>query len=502
LWQERYDRHLPYHLSVAIQIQTLLIAPGGRKIMTSCFLGSRSRRAAALGLLCAWAAVVQANRANAQQMVMGDRYGGGGGGAVISDGNVSPACCEYGPACSYGYGDYQCYGDCDGCNQCDGGCGQCDNGCCHSCFSGWISAEYLAWRLSGQNLPPLVTSTPIGATTPTGVIQGSLSDPNATVISGDDRVNDNWRSGFRLGAGLWLDCCHTCGLGFDYFQLGDDDYDFVSPEGASIVTGRPFFNTGLATQDLELVSKDNEVTGTANVHGGDNFKGAGATFNRSIWCCCDCCNSSNLSVISGYRFYRYDSDLSVRENLVIGQNTQTQIIPGTTIDLIDSFRVRNEFNGGDIGLQGYKQCKCVWFDGMAKVGLGQNVRTVTISGQTTYDIPGPGAGTGVQTLQGGLLTSSATNIGRYRDTDFAVIPEFKAGVGVCLTKCCSVHSGYDCIIWPDVMRAADTLPPNLAVDTNNSPPVNGSGGADPRFPGFHGSQLVAHGIDASIQWQW
>ena len=31
--------------------------------MTLCFLGSRSRRAAAFGLLCAWAAVVQANRA-------------------------------------------------------------------------------------------------------------------------------------------------------------------------------------------------------------------------------------------------------------------------------------------------------------------------------------------------------------------------------------------------------------------------------------------------------
>jgi hypothetical protein len=100
------------------------------------------------------------------------------------------------------------------------------------------------------------------------------------------------------------------------------------------------------------------------------------------------------------------------------------------------------------------------------------------------------------------LTSSATNIGQYRDTDFVVIPEFKAGVGACLTKCCSVHVGYDCIIWSDVIRAASALPTNLAVDPNNIPPVQPGGGADPAFPGFHGTQLVAHGIDANIQFQW
>ena len=203
-------------------------------------------------------------------------------------------------------------------------------------------------------------------------------------------------------------------------------------------------------------------------------------------------------MIGGYRFYRYDSDLSISENLTVLPGTQTQLVPGTNIIVIDSFRTRNDFNGGEIGLQCYKQRKCVWLDGMAKVGLGQNVRSVTINGETITSVPGAGT----VTSAGGLLTSSVTNIGHYRDTDFAVIPEFKAGVGVCLTKCCSVHCGYDCIIWPDVLRAADTLPTNLAVNTNNLPPVQPGGNGDPAFPGFHGNQLVAHGIDASIQWQW
>ncbi|HEX4415690.1 MAG TPA: BBP7 family outer membrane beta-barrel protein [Lacipirellulaceae bacterium] len=464
--------------------------------MTSCFLGSRSRRAAALGLLCAWASVVQANRATAQQMVS-DQYGGGGG-SVISDGNVNPAGCECGPQCSYGYGDYQCYGDGAGCMQNDG-CNQCDNGNCHSSCDGWINAEYLIWRLSGTNLPPLVTSTPVGATTPPNVNQGSLADPNATVISGGDSVNGDWRSGFRLSGGFWLDCCHDCGLGFDYFNLGNDDYNFTSPQDPSIITSRPFFNTAAAAPDAQLVSVPGGLNGTTSIHSGDDFEGAGATFNKSIWRCCDCCQSSNLSVIGGYRFYRFDSDLTVIENLtVIPPNGSGAAVLGTTINVQDSFRTRNDFNGGEIGLQCYKQRNCFWVDGMAKVGLGQNVRSVTINGQTITDVPGGG----IATNQGGLLTSSATNIGHYRDTDFAVIPEFKAGIGCCLTKCCSVHAGYDCIIWPDVLRAAQTLPNNLAVDPANIPPVQPGGGADPAFPGFHGTQLVAHGIDASIQWQW
>ena len=170
---------------------------------------------------------------------MGDQ----GGSSYISDGNVNPASCDCGPACSYGYGDYQCYGDGDGCNQCGDGCNQCNNGCCQSCFDGWITAEYLGWRLNGSDLPPLVTSVPVNSVTPVGVNRGSLADPNATIISGNGTVNDDWRSGFRLSGGFWLDCCHSCGLGFDYFQLGDDDYDFVSPQGPGIVITRPFFNT-------------------------------------------------------------------------------------------------------------------------------------------------------------------------------------------------------------------------------------------------------------------
>jgi hypothetical protein len=135
---------------------------------------------------------------------------------------------------------------------------------------------------------------------------------------------------------------------------------------------------------------------------------------------------------------------------------------------------------------------------MAKVALGQNNRTVFVDGRTITSVPGDTTTDDA----GGLLTSSVTNIGHYHDSEFVVIPEFRLGVGALLTRCWSIHAGYDVIIWGDVARASSHLPPDLAVDPRNIPPVQSGGGAEPEFPGIRGSQLVAHGLDLSMTWQF
>src|SRR5262244_1545897 len=73
----------------------------------------------------------------------------------------------------------------------------------------------------GNRLPPLVTSSP--STTPQADA-AKLDGPDTTILSGDETVNDGWRSGFRISAGVWLDCCHCCSIGGDYFNIGNDDY--------------------------------------------------------------------------------------------------------------------------------------------------------------------------------------------------------------------------------------------------------------------------------------
>jgi hypothetical protein len=414
-------------------------------------------------------------------------------GVVVSDGGMP----NFGGAYDNGTSPYESYGSCDGyCSdqgECDGDNSPCfDDGYKHYAPI-WVGAEWIHWRLDGNRLPPLVTDGPV-TTSIANVAR--LDDPGTRILSGHETVNDDWRDGFRVFGGVWLDCCRTCGVGVDYFDVGNDDYKFTSKNDPSRVVGRPFFNTELGVDDVQLVSVPGELDGTVRVKSGDNFRGAGLTFNRRIWECCDpcSCNSKELNALAGYRFYEYNTNLSITENLTVLPGTQSPLVPGTTFFVQDRFRTHNEFNGGEIGLQGLSKHSCWWVDGMAKLAMGEQHRTVTINGQTVIVVPGGGS----FAAPGGLLTSELTNIGRYDDSDFVVIPEFRLGIGGQLTHYCSIRAGYNVIIWNDVARAASQLPPGLQVDPRNLPPVQAGGGPEPEFRGIRGSELIAQGLDLSI----
>ncbi len=458
-------------------------------IMASFITGSRPRRAVALQFVCACVFAGLAQVALAQQS--DDPTTFHGSAPVASGDGWCEAPC--GPDC----GTCCCGDPCDSCEPSCGCASPCGPQNRKYCYGGWVGAEWLHWQLNGNRLPPLVTDGP--ATTDQADV-AQLDDPDTRILSGDDTVNDGWRNGYRLFGGVWLNCCHTWGVGGDYFNIGNDDYNFLGRPETDRIVGRPFFNTETGEDDAELVSVPNELDGTVHVNSGDDFQGAGVTLTHCLWRCCDSCsgNESQIAALGGYRFYKYDSDLTITENLTVLEDTTTPLVPGTTFFVQDSFRTRNEFHGGEIGLQGYKQHCWWWVDGMAKVAIGENSRTVIVNGRTVTTVPDDTT----TDVPGGLLTSSETNIGSYHDTDFAVIPEFRLGVGALLTRCWSIHAGYDVIIWSDVARAASHLPPGLQVDPRNIPPVQTGGGDEPVFPGIRGSQLVAHGFDLSVSWQF
>ena len=453
--------------------------------------GSRSRCAAALCLLCTCVIATQARELLADGVEPDDRIKRGAAldSAIDSTTNDDGTSGEYREAAGNGGYDNET-------SRCRIGSSQLwENG---GGSSAWFGVDYLHCRLDGNRLPPLVTDGP--ATEPRSEV-AQLGDPGTVILAGGGEQNENWRSGFRLYGGYWLDCDHTCGIGADYFNFGSDNDDFVSLQDPNRIVGRPFFNTGIGQNDLQLVSVPNELDGTAEVRSNDSLQGAGVTLNRSMWCWCDpCCREvgAKVSLLAGYRFYNYDSNLNVSEDLTVLPGTLTPLVPGTTFLLHDSFRTRNEFNGGEIGLQAYRLRHWWWLDGLAKVAIGVQQRSVTIDGATTIDVPGGGTFTGA----GGLLTSANTNIGRYDDSNFAVIPEFRLGVGAKITTWLSVRGGYSLIVWNDVVRAGSSLPPNGAVDPRNLPPIQAGGGAEPAFPGIRGSQLAAQGLDAGITCQW
>ncbi|TWT87325.1 hypothetical protein Mal64_28630 [Pseudobythopirellula maris] len=387
-------------------------------------------------------------------------------------------------------GDFVSHSAYSGGATCPCGCG----GCCGG-ESFWLRAETLLWRLSGQDLPPLVTASPTGTPLPGA---GVLGDPSTSILYGGDTAGDGWRSGVRLSAGVWLDSCETFALVGDYFHLGQDGDDFSQGVDGDLIVTRPFFNTQTNTQDVQLISQLNELDGDVRVESFEELQGASIGLQQCLKRCCDPCGrgpSWRIDLVSGYRHYEHNSRLAIYEDLLVLPGTTQPLVPGTTIELRDQFDARNEFHGGEFGLKTRVERNGWLFESLLKVAVGRHRRTVDVDGSTLNTVPGAGA----FLFDGGLLTSTATNIGSYQDTRTAVIPELRLSLAHRLTQRLTGRVGYSLIVWDEVALAADHLPPGLAVDPRNLPPVAAGGGPDPAFPGIQGSTLLAHGLDFGLE---
>jgi hypothetical protein len=360
----------------------------------------------------------------------------------------------------------------------------------------WVDADYTIYWLDGQHLPPLVTRNPVG--TPVADA-GALDGPTTSVVSGNEEVGDDSRSGVRARAGLWLDAWQLFAFTGDYFNVGEDRYRFFDGETDARLLARPFFNSQAAIQDASFVNVPGQLFGSVRVLTDDEFQSAGLGFQQCLVQAvnrCDGALTMRLDLIAGYRFYDYDSRLAIADTFVVDDNDDFPTLPvGSARLAVDDFQTHNEFHGGELALDGRLKQGNWWLEGLARVAVGGNRRTIDIQGSTQRVT----AGGLFDALPGGLLTSDVTNIGRRVDSEATAIPEFRIGIGCQLLPRLSARIGYHVIIWEGVVQAASQLPPNLGVNPLNLPNVQPGGGDQPLFPGFVDTTLVAHGLDLGLE---
>jgi hypothetical protein len=395
----------------------------------------------------------------------------------------------------------------------DCSCGECENCCedlCCDCLCGppghcWVRAEVLGWWTKGQNAPPLVTA---------GVDQnnpGILGEPGTQILFGGDDISDKARIGGRISAGTWLDSCHVWGIEGDYFMLDDLDQNFFTSGHTYPFLSRPFYDVtpGLPADGEAVEGVNNEdLCGQITVLTKSGFQGGGLALRKNLCCNTSCCdkggsnpddwnnwsaNCCRLDGTVGYRYYRLDDSVYIREQLMSIATGNVPVAFGTTYDIFDSFRSRNEFNGAELGLVGTMYRGRWSLEGTAKVGLGNTRTTVTIDGATTTTVPGQPS----NTETGGLLALDS-NIGTYRQDSFSAIPQLGVKVGYQ----CGCHMrlllGYDFIYWDNVARAAEQIDTN--VDTNQLPPPIASGDS-PAFRWVENS-FWAQGVSAGVELRW
>lgn len=351
----------------------------------------------------------------------------------------------------------------------DGACGTaaCDPAC-GPAGQTWVRGEWLFWVTSGQPLPPLVTTAP--ANTPRAAA-GILGQPGTLTQFGGRRTNNDFRNGFRLTAGTWLDDDRAFGLEGDFFFLGRSRQGFAASSAGTDVIARPFFDPLANAPVAELVSFPGVLAGSVVADSRSNAIGGG--LNALCNLCCDPCG--RVDWVLGYRYFQLRDELTITEDLT-ALTGQTRVPAGSRYLITDRFKTTNDFHGAVVGLSGERRSGNFFYGGKATVALGGVSQRTEISGQTTIIPPAPGV---PQTLPGGLL-AQPSNIGTYTTDRFAVMPEVGVRAGVYLTDHARVYAGYNFVYLSSVARAGDQI--DLRVNPNQLPPANGLGG--PGLPAF------------------
>ena len=163
----------------------------------------------------------------------------------------------------------------------------------------------------------------------------------------------------------------------------------------------------------------------------------------------------------GYQFARIDEDLSISDSLT-DVDPNNIIEDGTRQDILDRFDTRNEFQGGQFGIEATYWSDCWRLEMLAKVGLGNMNQVVTITGQTINDVPSAPV-LGIQNV--GLLANSG-NIGRHEQDEFVAVPEIGATFVYQAHDCIDLSAGYSFIYFSKVAQPGEQIDPTLTVPSS------------------------------------
>lgn len=367
---------------------------------------------------------------------------------------------------------------------------ECGNAWRRLCGSGpprgfWGRVEWIDWFAEGNRLPPLVTFSP------PGTLQANAGVlPAATTTFGGRGYDTNARNGARATLGYWLDECETRGIESITFGLNEGGTTFTdSGDGSanSRIIGRPFFNVQRGSEDAGLVAFPSLLGGSITAATTSQIFGTEVNLRKAIRM--NCC--TRWDMITGYRLFRVDEDLQIRERTTVTQ-VNGQVPLGTTQDIFDSFGTRNVFHGGNLGLaMQYRSCRWT-LDSTVKVALGGMSQRVAIDGRTTTTVPNAGSATN----SGGFLALDS-NIGRHERTHFAAVPEVNFNLSYQLNCLWKFNVGYTLIYATNVLRTGDAIDRN--IDPAGFPPVtNGTTFTRPAFA-FNDSDMWLQGVNVGVE---
>lgn len=319
----------------------------------------------------------------------------------------------------------------------------------------WVRGESLMWWINHDRSPVLVTAS----TDPTTA--GALGAQATTVlVDGSRLTSDQPFSGGRINAGWWLTDCHEVAVEGDFLFLGKRTTSFGFSSQGTPILARPFQDV-LGVETSQLVAFPGILAGTVGGSSDTQLWGGEIGARVPLWC--GCCYQ--VDFLGGARYLDLQENLRINESLLVtnGFFRRGGFVPtGAQILVSDHFGTKNQFYGGQIGLEGEARWRRWYVDTAAKVGLGNIHEVVNIDGATTFILPA-----GVATSVPGGLLAQSTNMGHFTRNRFAAVPEGTFKVGYQLTDHLRASVGYTFLYLSNAVRPGEQV--DRVVNTTQLP---------------------------------
>jgi hypothetical protein len=350
----------------------------------------------------------------------------------------------------------------------------------------WLGADYLLWWTKGDRLPALVTSG-----SPNDAVPGAIGQPGTQMLFGGD-YNSRVRSGLRLRGGYWFTPDQTFGVDSTFFFIGGQSASFNDSSAGDPVLTRPFFNVNSGKEDAYIIAYPRHQTGNIEAALSTRLWGADANLRAMLFRGA----SYQVNLLGGARFLDLHDSLGMKENDIVFPGNYSAPVVWTTVT--DHFHTSNQFYGGQVGTDVMWSRGRFFIDVLGKVALGVSVEQAGINGSTSY---------GTSQGQSGTLGVGAlalpSNIGRYSQNRFAVVPEAGVNFGYALTQHIRLTCGYTLLYWSDVFRAGDQIDRGLNPSEVSALVGKGPlyGPARPNFT-LQSTDFWAQGLNFGLQFRY
>ncbi len=347
-----------------------------------------------------------------------------------------------------------------------------------------LRAEYLLWWTKSGRIPPLLTRGEATDERP-----GAFGQPFTKLLYGDDVDFKDRHGGQWAIAGPWTGS-EDFSWAASYFLLGSRDTGVFRTSPGNPVLARPFFNVLTGEEDSSLITYPGVASGGIAIMSHSFLHGAEGQ------CCLNWWREEHCRVMLflGLRYLGLYEDLSIDERSLLLANAP--VLPGRTIHVNDRFNADNNFLGAQLGTRIDVDYHRWTLSVTPKIAVGATNEQTTIRGRTTIDT------TPAVDVPAGLL-ALASNSGQFSRTEFGIVPEIAARLGLRVTERLTLYGGYSVLYWSRIARPGEQIDRNL---NPNLIPTSGTfgGPAEPNRPAplLRSSEFWAQGMMFGLEFRY